>query len=132
MCLQNSIAWPPDSHQAAVTAVCETASEAEREAVGAAEYATQAVIPRDLFGPLSLRPVSIRPAWITPTVTSRTWAAYEHRSLPSGELDIVRLAVLADSLEEIGCQDAPLLEHLRGAGPHYRGCWAVDLILRKE
>lgn len=26
----------------------------------------------------------------------------------------------------------PLLVHLRSAGPHHRGCWAVDLILGKE
>lgn len=26
----------------------------------------------------------------------------------------------------------PLLAHLRSPGPHYRGCWAVDLILGKE
>lgn len=26
----------------------------------------------------------------------------------------------------------PLLAHLRGPGPHVRGCWAVDLILGKE
>lgn len=26
----------------------------------------------------------------------------------------------------------PLLAHLRSLGPHYRGCWALDLILGKE
>ena len=26
----------------------------------------------------------------------------------------------------------PLLAHLRGPGPHARGCWATDCILRKE
>ena len=26
----------------------------------------------------------------------------------------------------------PLLAHLRGPGPHARGCWALDLILGKE
>ena len=26
----------------------------------------------------------------------------------------------------------PLLPHLRSSGPHYVGCWAVDLILNKE
>jgi hypothetical protein len=43
-----------------------------------------------------------------------------------------RLPVLADALEEAGCQDADLLGHCRGAGPHVRGCWPVDLILGKE
>jgi hypothetical protein len=41
------------------------------------------------------------------------------------------LPVLADALEEVGCQDSDLLAHCRGSQPHARGCWAVDLILRK-
>jgi hypothetical protein len=40
------------------------------------------------------------------------------------------LPVLADLLEEAGCADAGLLEHLRGPGPHAgRGCWALDFVL---
>src|SRR5262249_34682000 len=38
------------------------------------------------------------------------------------------LPVLADALEEAGCSDANLLAHLRGPGPHARGCWALDLV----
>jgi hypothetical protein len=52
--------------------------------------------------------------------------------LPSGHLDTSRLLVLADSLEEAGCTDADILGHLRGTGPHVRGCWLVDLLLAKE
>jgi hypothetical protein len=43
-----------------------------------------------------------------------------------------RLPVLADALEDAGCPDANLLGHLRGPGPHVRGCWAVDLVLGRE
>ena len=43
--------------------------------------------------------------------------------------DFGGLPVLADALEEAGCTDADLLGHLRGPGPHVRGCWAVDLLL---
>jgi hypothetical protein len=43
-----------------------------------------------------------------------------------------RLPVLADALEEAGCTDADILSHLRGPGPHVRGCWVVDLLLGKE
>jgi hypothetical protein len=42
------------------------------------------------------------------------------------------LPVLADALEEVGCTDATVLAHLRGPGPHAKGCWALDLILNKE
>jgi hypothetical protein len=62
-------------------------------------------------------------------VTSLAAGAYEERSLPSGHLDPLRLAVLADALEEAGCADGGLLGHLRAPGPHVRGCWALDLIL---
>ena len=39
---------------------------------------------------------------------------------------------MADALEEAGCTDAALLDHLRGVGTHYRGCWTVDLVLAKK
>ena len=55
-------------------------------------------------------------------------AVYDDRDLPSGHLDAGRLAVLADMLEEAGCADAGILGHLRGPGPHVRGCWVVDLL----
>ncbi len=43
-----------------------------------------------------------------------------------------RLPILADALEEAGCDNADILTHCRGDGPHVRGCWVVDLILGKE
>jgi len=35
------------------------------------------------------------------------------------------LPILADALEEAGCDQPDVLAHLRGGGPHYPGCWAV-------
>ena len=58
-------------------------------------------------------------------------SAYQERRLPEGTLDPARLSLLADALEDAGCTDAELLGHLRGPGPHVRGCWAVDLVLGK-
>jgi hypothetical protein len=94
------------------------------------EQAAQANLLRDIFAN-PFRPVSIDPAWLTPTVTNIASAAYEERALPSGELDPARLAVLADALEEAGA-DTILLDHLRGPGPHVRGCWAVDCLTGRE
>jgi len=96
----------------------------------ALERLVQCRLLRDLFGN-PFRPVVLHPSWRTPTVAGLAAVAYEQRALPSGELDRARLAVLADALEEAGCTDADLLGHLRGPGPHVRGCWALDL-LRKE
>jgi hypothetical protein len=73
-------------------------------------------------------PVPLSPHWRTPDVTALARAAYDEGGLPKGELDPVRLAILADALEEAGAS-GDLLEHLRSAGPHVRGCWALDLAL---
>lgn len=64
----------------------------------------------------------LNPAWLTATVLAIAQAAYDER-------DWGRLHVLADALEEAGCDHADLLSHLRGLGPHVRGCWALDLVL---
>jgi hypothetical protein len=80
------------------------------------------------------RPVSLDLAvltWNDATVVRLAQAAYDERHLPAGTLDNGRLAVLADALEEAGCTSEDVLGHLRGPGPHVRGCWAVDLLLGK-
>ena len=56
----------------------------------------------------------------------------EGRALPSGTLEPERLALLADALEDAGCDSAEVLGHLRGPGPHVRGCWALDLCLGRD
>ena len=92
----------------------------------------QVVALRDIFGnPFRLAPV-IEPAvlaWNDRTVVRLAQRAYEERSLPDGTLDLARLAILADALEEAGVTDTLLLKHLRGPGPHVRGCFAIDAIL---
>jgi hypothetical protein len=89
---------------------------------------------RCMFGN-PFRPVTLDPAWLRwngGTVAHLAQAAYEERYLPSGELDRGRLGILADALEDAGCTDPSILDHLRGDGEHVRGCWAVDLLLGKE
>ena len=71
-------------------------------------------------------------ACLTPTVIALARGVYDEGRRLCGELDPVWLGVLADAIEEAGCGDDELLEHLRGPGPHVRGCWAVDLILSKD
>jgi hypothetical protein len=116
-----------DSVQTAVLAA--RAAGCEDEPVG------QCVLLRDIFGnpfrlPPSLAPSVLR--WHDGIVVRVASAIYESRELPSGHLDLARLAVLADSLEDAGCTDAHLLTHLRGEGPHVRGCWVIDLLLGKS
>jgi hypothetical protein len=78
------------------------------------------------------RPLPLSTACHAATVVALAHAAYAERSLPSGELDPTRLAVLADALEDAGCSEEALLLHLRGPGPHVRGCWVVDLLTGKS
>jgi len=66
--------------------------------------------------------------WESGTVERLAKSAYDER-LPDGTLDLARLAVLADALQDAGCGEGSLVDHLRAPGPHYRGCWAVDAVL---
>lgn len=49
-----------------------------------------------------------------------------------GSLDPDTLAVLADALEDAGCDNEDVLNHCRQPGIHVRGCWVLDLLLGKE
>jgi hypothetical protein len=82
------------------------------------------LIARDIFGN-PFRPVSADPAWLTPTVVGLARGVYEDRAFD-------RLPILADALQDAGCENADVLDHCRSAGPHARGCWVVDLVLGKS
>jgi hypothetical protein len=93
-----------------------------------AEVKVQADLLRCVVGN-PFRPASVSPAWRTPQVVALARAAYDQREMPAGTLDLPRLAVLADALEEAGCDQPDVLDHIRGPGPHVRGCWVLDLLL---
>ena len=96
--------------------------------------ALQCGLLRDLFNPFRPLP-AIAPtvlSWHGGAIVKLATAVYEGRELPSGHLDAARLAILADMLEEAGATDPHLLGHLRSAGPHVRGCLAVDALLGKS
>ncbi|MGE3808404.1 MAG: hypothetical protein AB7K24_27390 [Gemmataceae bacterium] len=100
-----------------------------------AERQEQARIIRDIIrSPFGARGRLDRAwlSWCDQTIPRLARAAYDARKLPSGHLDAKHLAILADALEEAGCTSDDVLGHLRGPGPHVRGCWAVDLILSKD
>jgi len=39
------------------------------------------------------------------------------------------MPILADALQDAGCDNEDVLSHGRSEGPHVRGCWVVDMIL---
>lgn len=43
-----------------------------------------------------------------------------------------RMPELAQALHDASCDDAELLAHLRGPGPHAKGCFALDVLLGRE
>jgi hypothetical protein len=89
-----------------------------------AEKAFQCDLLRDLFGN-PFRPVAGDPSAWPPEAVALAETIYDHRSFE-------RLPELAQVLQEAGCTQADLLSHLRGAGQHARGCWALDRILSKD
>jgi hypothetical protein len=109
----------------------ETATaRAEREA----ERRFQASLLRCLLGN-PFRPITANPAWLAwraGAIPKLAESTYGDRELPSGHLDTALLAILADMLENAGCSDAEVLGHLRGPGPHARGCFVVDAVLGRS
>jgi hypothetical protein len=99
------------------------------------ECVAQAGLLRDIFGnpfhPSPPLPADVL-AWNDRLVSRLAQAAYDERHLPGWTLDPGRLGLLADALLDAGCDAEELLEHLRGPGPHVRGCWALDVILGKS
>jgi hypothetical protein len=79
---------------------------------------------RDIFGN-PFRPVTFDPTWRTTTAVQLTQGIYDSR-------DFSTMPILADALQDAGCDNADILDHCRGPGPHVRGCWVVDLVLGKE
>jgi hypothetical protein len=91
---------------------------------GMAERAAQAELIRCIFGN-PFRPVTLNPSWLTSAVLGLAETFYQDRAFNL-------LLILADALEEAGCDHADLLHHCRSKGAHTRGCWVVDLLRAKE
>ncbi len=64
------------------------------------------------------------PAWRTDTAVALTKQMYESR-------DFGAMPILADALQDAGCDNEDVLGHCRESGEHVRGCWVIDLVLEK-
>jgi hypothetical protein len=109
---------PFDSTRKAIIGVIKSVRQSHVEA------GLVAALFRDTIGN-PFRPVTVDPSWRTSTVLAIAKATYHE-----GAFD--HLPILADCLEDAGCTDAAILKHLRGPGPHVRGCWCIDLLLNKK
>jgi hypothetical protein len=80
---------------------------------------------RDVVGNL-FRPISFDPAWLTETVVALARSIYEANAFD-------RMPILADALEEAGCDAVEVLIHCRNPNQtHVRGCWVVDSVLGRK
>jgi hypothetical protein len=90
----------------------------------AREQRAQVSLIRDIFGN-PFRPVAFNPSWRTDTVLTLARQMYASREFGA-------MPILADALQDAGCDNDDVLNHCRGAGPHVRGCWVIDLALDKS
>lgn len=97
---------------------CFTRKDLERD-----ELKHQAALARCIFGN-PFRPVTFNPAWRTDTTVALAQQMYDSRAFGA-------MPILADALQDAGCEDKQVLSHCRDAGPHARGCWVVDGVLGK-
>jgi hypothetical protein len=108
------VAWAQTEHSAA--------DEARRAGDRASRTLTALV--REFVGN-PFRPVTFSPDWRTATAVALAAQMYESR-------DFSAMPILADALQDAGCDSADVLDHCRGPGAHVRGCWVVDLMLGKK
>jgi hypothetical protein len=90
------------------------------EAEGVANTWLSATL-REVFGN-PFRPAAVNPAWLTSDVLALARQVYECR-------DFGAMPILADALQDAGCDNEDVLDHCREPGEHVRGCWVVDLLL---
>ncbi len=79
---------------------------------------------RDIFGN-PFCPFVVNPSWLTSDVVAIAEGIYQERAFD-------RMPILADALQDAGCDNDDILNHCRNDGPHARGCFVVDLLLGKE
>ncbi len=78
----------------------------------------------DIFGN-PFRPITLNPSWLTSTVVALAQGIYNDRAFD-------RMPILADALQDAGCDNEQILNHCREPGVHVRGCFVVDLLLDKK
>ena len=118
-----------DAYSDAIQAAYATARAERRPSAEALSenQRQQCALVREIIGN-PLRPPSLKHSWLDwndGTIRKMAQIIYDDRAFD-------RLPLLADALEEAGCDNREILDHCRSGGEHVRGCWVVDLLLGKS
>lgn len=92
-----------------------------RDRESAKERVAQAELLRCVAGHLHHPAPDIDPAWRTDVVVGIVRRMYDSREFGN-------MPVLADALEEAGCDAPAVLAHCRHGTAHARGCWVIDAV----
>jgi hypothetical protein len=112
----------PDTEDCAILAA-QSAAKAVR--AKKREAAAQCQLLRDIFGNPFRKGLEIKQAWRTDTVVALARQMYD-------ACDFSAMPVLADALEDAGCDSDDILNHCRGSDAHVRGCWVVDALTERS
>jgi hypothetical protein len=97
---------------------------AQRAVDPVAECRAQAKLICDVLGGSTDLP-RLDPSWLTSDVLALARGIYAEKAFD-------RMPILADALQDAGCDNAEVLNHCRDANQvHVRGCWVLDLLLGK-
>jgi hypothetical protein len=115
-----------DPIRQAVDCLNEKADEYRRRQWHASQAAetAQCGIARDVLGYPEVT-INFLPEWRTSTAVAMARGMHESR-------DFFAMPILADALQDAGCDDPEVLEHCRGDKPHFRGCWVIEYLLRNS
>jgi hypothetical protein len=93
--------------------------------LGPVDRPEEAALLRDIFGN-PFRPVEFDPEWQTDTAVTLAQLMCDSREFSA-------MPILADALQDAGCDSDELLNHLRDTSlTHVRGCWVFDLVLNRS
>jgi hypothetical protein len=118
LCSARAVSYAKLMRVRGVTAISDPYREPDLD-----EVRTQRQLLRCVVGN-PFQPMTFEPSWRSETAVALASAIYAEHAFD-------RLPILADALEEAGCDHADVLTHCRGPGPHARGCWVVDGVLGK-
>jgi hypothetical protein len=96
-------------------------------AASSVEHQKQTGLVKEIVGN-PFQSITIDSVWLT--ATSRTVPKVARTIYDERAFD--RLPILADALEDAGCDNTAILDHCRSGGEHARGCWVLDLLLGKK